>query len=206
MSAFLVHDLKNVQAQLGLINANAKRHRNNPEFIDDVFETIDSATNRLDKVLEQLRNKQVVESAKKRVNVNKLMEQVTKQRNVDMPIVSIEVSVEIEIVIDQETFYSVLNHLVQNAQEATKNDGWVKIRAERIANNLHIAILDNGSGMSSDFIKNRLFKPFDTTKGNSGMGIGAYEAKQFVESAGGTLQVTSFENEGSIFNLIIPFE
>jgi len=206
MSAFLVHDLKNVQAQLGLINANAKRHRNNPEFIDDVFETIDSATNRLDKVLEQLRNKQVVESAKKRVNVNQLMEQVVKQRNIALPKVILEVSVEIEIVIDQETFYSVLNHLVQNAQEATKNDGWVKIRAEKISNNLHIAILDNGSGMSSDFIKNRLFKPFDTTKGNSGMGIGAYEAKQFIESNGGTLQVTSFENEGSIFNLIIPCE
>ena len=206
MSAFLVHDLKNIQAQLGLINVNAKRHRDNPEFIDDVFETIDSATNRLDKVLEQLRNKQVVESAKKRVSVNQLMERVAKQRSVDLPEVMLEVSVEIEIVIDQETFYSVLNHLVQNAQEATKDDGWVKIRAEVIANSIHIAVLDNGSGMSSDFIKNRLFKPFDTTKGNSGMGIGAYEAKQFIESAGGTLQVTSFEDEGSIFHLIIPCE
>lgn len=206
MSAFLVHDLKNVQAQLGLINANAKRHRNNPDFIDDVFETIDSATNRLDKVLEQLRNKQVVESARKRVSVNQLMTQVAEQRNIALPKVILEVSVEIEIVIDQETFYSVLNHLVQNAQEATKDDGWVKIRAEVIDDNLHIAVLDNGSGMSSDFIKNRLFKPFDTTKGNSGMGIGAYEAKQFIENAGGTLQVTSFEDEGSIFHLIIPCE
>ena len=206
MSAFLVHDLKNVQAQLGLINANAKRHRNNPDFIDDVFETIDSATKRLEKVLEQLRNKQVVESAKKRVSVNQLMEQVAEQRNIALPKVTLEVSVEIEIVIDQETFYSVLNHLVQNAQEATKNDGWVKIRAEIIANKLHIVVLDNGSGMSNDFIKNRLFKPFDTTKGNSGMGIGAYEAKQFIESAGGTIQVTSVENEGSIFKLIIPYE
>ena len=206
MSAFLVHDLKNVQAQLGLINANAKKHRDNPEFIDDVFETIDSATERLNKVLEQLRNKQVIESAKKRVSVNQIIEQIAKQRNIDLPEVVLEVSEEIEIVIDQETFYSVLNHLVQNAQEATKNDGWVKIRAEIIAANLHIAVLDNGCGMSNDFIKNRLFKPFDTTKGNSGMGIGAYEAKQFIESAGGTLQVTSFENEGSIFNLIIPCE
>mgnify|MGYP000499697300 CR=1 FL=1 len=206
MSAFLVHDLKNVQAQLGLINANAKRHRDNPAFIDDVFETIDSATERLDKVLNQLRNKQVAESAKKRVSVNQLMAQVAKQCNVASPQVTLEVSVEIEIVIEQETFYSVLNHLVQNAQEATADDGWVKIRAELIANNLHIAVLDNGCGMSDDFIKNRLFKPFDTTKGNAGMGIGVYEAKQFIESAGGTMQVTSFEDEGSIFHLTIPSE
>jgi len=205
MSAFLVHDLKNIQAQLGLINTNAKRHRDNPEFIDDVFETIDSATSRLDKVLNQLRNKQVAESSKKRVSVNELMRQVAIQRNVSEPKVSLEVETEIEIVIDQETFYSVLNHLVQNAQEATPSDGWVKIRAEIIANNLNISVLDNGCGMSSDFIKNRLFKPFDTTKGNAGMGIGVYEAKQFIENSGGTMQVTSFEDEGSIFHLIIPF-
>ena len=206
MSAFLVHDLKNIQAQLSLINANAKRHRDNPAFIDDVFDTIDSATERLEKVLTQLRNKQVAESSKKRISVNQLMAQVAEQRNVNSPKVTLEISVEIEIVIDQETFYSVLNHLVQNAQEATSDDGWVKIRAEVIANNLNIAVLDNGCGMSSDFINKRLFKPFDTTKGNAGMGIGVYEAKQFIEGIGGTMQVTSFENEGSIFHLTIPCE
>jgi hypothetical protein len=47
MSAFLVHDLKNVQAQLSLVSSNAAKHRNNPDFIDDVFETVDSATSRL---------------------------------------------------------------------------------------------------------------------------------------------------------------
>jgi putative PEP-CTERM system histidine kinase len=206
MSAFLVHDLKNIQAQLGLINANAKRHRDNPEFISDVFDTIDSATQKLDKVLTQLRNKQVAESAKKRISVHQLIKQVALQRNIMLPHVLLEISVDIEIVIDQETFYSVLNHLVQNAQEATQNDGWVKIRAEHIADSLHIAVLDNGCGMSSDFIKTRLFKPFDTTKGNAGMGIGVYEAKQFIENLGGTMQVTSFEGEGSIFHLIIPCE
>ena len=206
MSAFLVHDLKNIQAQLGLINANAKKHRDNPAFIDDVFDTIDSATNRLDKVLNQLRNKQVAESNKKRISVNDLLEKIAKQRNVTTPKVTLEIFAAIEIVIDQETFYSVLNHLVQNAQEATASDGWVKIRAEIIANNLNIAVLDNGCGMSSEFIQHRLFKPFDTTKGNAGMGIGVYEAKQFIESTGGTMQVTSFEDEGSIFHLVIPCE
>jgi putative PEP-CTERM system histidine kinase len=206
MSAFLVHDLKNIQAQLGLINTNAKRHRDNPEFISDVFETIDSATQRLDKVLMLLRNKQVAESAKKLVHVEQLMKKVALQRNVMMPHVMLEVSEEIQIVIDQETFYSVLNHLVQNAQEATQDDGWVKIRAELIDDSLHIAVLDNGCGMSNEFIKNRLFKPFDTTKGNAGMGIGVYEAKQFIENSGGTMQVTSFENVGSIFHLVIPYE
>ena len=204
MSAFLVHDLKNVQAQLGLINSNAKRHRDNPAFIDDVFETIHSATTRLDKVLEQLRNKQLAESSKQTVQVNELIGKVVSQRNVQQPTITANMSADIELLIDKETLFSVLNHLLQNAQEATSDQGWVKINSEKIKDNLHIAIIDNGCGMSEQFIKNRLFKPFDTTKGNAGMGIGVYEAKQFIESIGGTMQVTSFVDEGSIFTLVIP--
>jgi len=204
MSAFLVHDLKNIQAQLGLINSNVKRHRDNPAFIDDVFETIESATSRLDKVLTQLRNKQLAESNKTSINVKEVIDKVVNQRNVQQPNITIDEAIAIEMFIDKETFSSVLNHLLQNAQEATNESGWVKINTEKINNNLHLAIIDDGCGMSTDFIKNRLFKPFDTTKGNAGMGIGVYEAKQFIESIGGTMQVTSFENEGSIFTLVIP--
>ena len=204
MSAFLVHDLKNVQAQLGLINSNAKRHRDNPAFIDDVFETIESATERLEKVLTQLRNKQVAESDKKRVSINQLIKKVVEQCNVRLPKVSVELTENITIITEEDTLYSVLNHLIQNAQEATKDSGWVKVRVSQLEGNLHIAVLDNGTGMTEDFIKHRLFKPFDTTKGNAGMGIGVYEAKQFVEGLGGTMQVTSFEDNGSIFHLSLP--
>ena len=129
MSAFLVHDLKNVQAQLALITSNAQKHRNNPEFVDDVFETITSATTRLDKVLTQLRNKQVAEASQKQINLNELINKVVAQRNVDLPSISIEISENIDLLIEDETFNSVLNHLLQNAQEATSNEGWVKIKA-----------------------------------------------------------------------------
>jgi putative PEP-CTERM system histidine kinase len=204
MSAFLVHDLKNIQAQLSLINSNAKRHRNNPEFIDDVFETIGSANDRLDKVLNQLRNKQFAESEKKQINIADVIHNVISQRAQQLPLVTVETLVEVTMVIDEETLTSVLNHLLQNAQEATNENGWVKINTEIIENNLHIAIIDSGCGMSANFIKTRLFKPFDTTKGNAGMGIGVYEAKQFIESIGGIMKVTSFENKGTIFTLNIP--
>ena len=146
----------------------------------------------------------MVESKKKTVDVQTLIQRVVEQRNVQLPHISVQLTIDSVISIDEETLFSVLNHLLQNAQEATNESGWVKISAEKISNNLHLAIVDNGCGMSMDFIKNRLFKPFDTTKGNAGMGIGVYEAKQFVESIGGTMQVTSFENEGSIFTLVIP--
>jgi putative PEP-CTERM system histidine kinase len=207
MSAFLVHDLKNVQAQLALINTNAEKHRNNPEFIDDVFETVESATQRLDKMLTQLRNKKVLETKQVKININKLIKRVIKQRNINQPQVQFELEQqepEIEMIIDGETLSSVLNHLIQNAQEATSADGWVTIKASYFNQSLNLAISDNGTGMSTQFIKTRLFKPFDTTKGNAGMGIGVYEAKQFIEGLGGSIQVTSFEGKGSTFLITIP--
>ncbi len=204
MSAFLVHDLKNIQAQLSLISSNAIRHRDNPAFVDDVFETIEAATGRLDKVLTQLRNKQVVESSKKSTDLQALIMGVVEQRNVQMPQVIVQLSLESHMIIVEESFCSVLNHLLQNAQEATNDNGWVKIIAEITEDHLHISIVDNGCGMTEDFIANRLFKPFDTTKGNAGMGIGVYEAKQFIEGMNGTMQVTSCESEGSHFEIVIP--
>jgi putative PEP-CTERM system histidine kinase len=204
MSAFLVHDLKNVQAQLALITSNAKQHRDNPDFVDDVFETVESATERLAKVLTQLRNKQVAESTSKVVDLGDIIERVTAQRNVIDPQVVIKKNEECLTAIDHERFFSVMNHLMQNAQEATSVDGWVNISLDKQNNRINIVVSDNGCGMSESFIKSRLFKPFDTTKGNAGMGIGVFEAKQFFESVDGSLKVESIEGQGTKMIICLP--
>jgi putative PEP-CTERM system histidine kinase len=204
MSAFLVHDLKNVQAQLALISTNAKKHGDNPEFIADVFETVESATERLSKVLSQLRNKQVAQSESQLVDISKVVDAVVEQRNVDLPRVTFDRVNDCEMAIDEETFHSVLNHLIQNAQEATKKQGWVKVELTQQENHIVVKIIDNGCGMSKSFIHNRLFKAFDTTKGNAGMGIGVFEAKQFIEGIAGILKVESIEGEGTTFIIDLP--
>lgn len=204
MSAFLVHDLKNVQAQLELITTNAVKHRSNPEFVDDVFETVESATERLSKVLSQLRNKQVAKTSSQCVELADSLNKVVKQRNVNLPVVSLEAEQGYQLMLDVEMFESVINHLIQNAQEASKDDGWVKVNLSATGKCVQIAIEDNGCGMSADFITHRLFTPFDTTKGNAGMGIGVYEAKQFFNNLAGEIQVESTVGEGTKMVLILP--
>ncbi|GAA5135448.1 XrtA/PEP-CTERM system histidine kinase PrsK [Thalassotalea piscium] len=206
MSAFLVHDLKNVQAQLGLINKNAEKHRDNPEFIDDVFETVESATERLEKVLSQLRNKQAAQSKSELTDISKVVESVVEQRNVKKPTVTITQTSSCHMAIDSDTLHSVLNHLIQNAQEATNPEGWVKVSLAHEDKDIIIEISDNGCGMTPEFIKKRLFKPFDTTKGNAGMGIGVFEAKQFIESIAGILSVDSEVGKGSTFQIELPIK
>ena len=89
--------------------------------------------------------------------------------------------------------------MIQNAQEATNDDGEIEIRVTEESHDVLISIKDTGCGMSEEFIKNRLFKPFDTTKGNAGMGIGVYQSRETIEGFGGALTVSSKTGQGSQF-------
>ena len=126
------------------------------------------------------------------------------QCNVRTPTVELSAKQECTLNLDGETLHSILNHLIQNAQEATSSSGWVKVTMQVKVANVEITIEDNGCGMSQQFIEKRLFKPFDTTKGNAGMGIGVYEAKQFIESIAGTIKVASEEHKGTTFIVNLP--
>jgi len=67
-----------------------------------------------------------------------------------------------------------------------------------------IEVVDDGAGMEPDFVRERLFRPFDTTKGSKGMGIGAYQARTFVVEAGGSLRVESEPGKGTRFAIRLP--
>ena len=98
----------------------------------------------------------------------------------------------------------VFVHMIKNAQEACKRDGSVKVVLRAEDNDAIITIQDNGMGMNEDFILNRLFKPFDSTKTGKGMGIGVYQSREFVQSLGGTIEVESTVGVGSTFTISLP--
>lgn len=206
MSAFLAHDLKNVLAQLQLLSKNAKRHKDNPEFIEDAFETIESAVNRLKKVVDHLRKKDTIINATETFSVHSVIQQACMDRSSVQPAPRYipKQNNAFSITTDKERFYNILSHLIQNAQEATPPDGSVTISSSLEKGIYTICIEDTGAGMTDDFIESRLFKPFDTTKGNSGMGIGAYDAKKFVEQLNGYIDVQSEPGCGSSFTICLP--
>lgn len=67
-----------------------------------------------------------------------------------------------------------------------------------------VRISDTGCGMDEYFVRERLFRPFNTTKGNAGMGIGVYESREFVHALGGEVDVTSKTAVGTTFLLRLP--
>jgi signal transduction histidine kinase len=100
---------------------------------------------------------------------------------------------------------SALEHIVHNAQDAVGKHGEVSVRLLPPVNGQAIVeVEDNGPGMDEDFIRTRLFKPFETTKGLTGMGIGAYESREYIRSLGGELLVKSTPGRGTVFRFIIP--
>ncbi|NTS75964.1 PEP-CTERM system histidine kinase PrsK [Catenovulum sp. SM1970] len=206
MSAFVVHDLKNVVAQINLIIQNSQHHKHNPEFIDDTFETLEHTQARMTKMLDLLMNKQVTDEQKQFSNLNILIEKLlkTKFENTS-PLPDFAAADWAEMAIDPDRFSHVLAHLIDNAQQACDESGQVNINLHKTDSHVHIEITDTGCGMSDDFIQNRLFKPFDTTKGNAGMGIGAYDAKVFAESYSGQLNVDSQLGEGTKMTMILAF-
>jgi putative PEP-CTERM system histidine kinase len=208
MSAFIVHDLKNVLAQIDLILSNAEQHKDNPEFIADTFETLQHTKARMDKMLHQLTEKNASQDGSDSlVSLSECIKQVVEQRCASyLPAPSVLVSSETQVVLDKDKLSNVIYHLVSNAQQATSDDGKVDIGIELSIDERYmlINIVDTGCGMSEDFIRTRLFKPFDTTKGNAGMGIGAFDAKAYLEKIGGQLLVQSKQQQGTTFTLRIP--
>ncbi|WP_199609973.1 XrtA/PEP-CTERM system histidine kinase PrsK [Flocculibacter collagenilyticus] len=205
MSAFVMHDLKNVVAQITLILDNAEKHKHNPEFIDDTFETLQHTRQRMNKMLDQLLNKNVSNTAQQDVDLKQLIQDIVVKLSNIKPIPELKTPDEIvNLVIDKDKLTNVLTHLIDNAQQATEDSGTVIVELEQQAYATIIIITDTGCGMTQEFIAERLFKPFDTTKGNAGMGIGAYDAKAFMEQLGGDLLVTSKPDVGTTFKLIFP--
>jgi signal transduction histidine kinase len=105
----------------------------------------------------------------------------------------------------EQRFERVVGHLVQNAIDATHAAGKVRIRVGAEGANAVIEVADSGCGMSEAFVRERLFRPFQTTKGN-GMGIGVYEVAQYTKDMGGRVEVDSRPGEGTRFKLVFPLE
>ncbi|ACL73477.1 periplasmic sensor signal transduction histidine kinase [Thioalkalivibrio sulfidiphilus HL-EbGr7] len=204
LSAYVLHDLKNLIAQLSLVVSNARRHGDNPAFLKDAIATVENAVNRMNRLMEQLRNGDV-EPRYQIVDLVDLSIQAVNSRSTHRPVPELEVGGGPFVVRGvRDRLLSVINHLIQNAQEATPPDGEVRVYLWRDADQVYLSVKDTGCGMDADFVRNRLFKPFDTTKGLTGMGIGAYECRELVRFLGGNVQVKSEPGKGTEIQIQLP--
>ena len=203
MSAFVVHDLKNLVSQLSLLLSNADKHKHKPAFQEDMIQTVAHSVEKMKRLLFQLRGGYTLEPPVP-VALDDLLQQVVVARAGLKPAPRLESPGNgVSVVAHRERLDRVIGHLVQNAVEATPPEGSVVVQLLRQNGSAVIQIADTGCGMSEQFIRYRLFKPFESTKA-MGMGIGTYEAREYVRELGGRIEAESREAQGTIFRVMLP--
>jgi len=204
MSAFVVHDLKNLIAQLSLLLRNAERHGANPEFQRDMLETVQHVVTRMNRLLLQLRSGETPVENPRPVELSPLIDRVRQVYVKQGRHIALDVEPGTRALGHEERLERVIGHLVQNAVDASEPDSPVEINV-RLSDDGRavIEVSDHGKGMSTEFIRDQLFKPFRTTK-PSGMGIGAFESQQYVSELGGRILVDSAVGRGSRFTIYLP--
>lgn len=203
--AFVMHDIKNLASQLSLLSRNAEKHAENPAFRADMLITLRNSADKLNALLARL--SRYGGSGGERVedvDASEVIRAVAERYNAPGSLrVHLVHQGACRVLANRETLEQVLLHLVQNAIDASPEGMAVFLQCHVDGINGCIEVVDTGCGMSADFMRNRLFKPFVSTK-PGGFGIGAFEAREMVRAMRGKLEVESREGLGSRFAVRLP--
>ncbi|MGI4879881.1 MAG: XrtA/PEP-CTERM system histidine kinase PrsK [Janthinobacterium lividum] len=203
--AFIMHDIKNLVSQLSLVARNAERHADNPAFRADMVATLQISVGKMNDLLARLAQHNTGRPEHSEVvDLDVLLGDLVAGKRHQHRAITLDCgSGEHLVAGDPARLEHLFGHLVQNAIEASATDAPIAIAVRSEAGTLAIEIADHGTGMSSGFVRNDLFKPFRSTKAD-GFGIGAYESREIARATGGRLDVVSRQGEGTIFTVRLP--
>ena len=201
--AFILHDIKNLVSQLSLVARNAERHADNPEYRADMIATLKGSVGKMNDLLQRIAPKG--EARNVRLGPVELGAVLGAAIAAHRPRHEIQLLGDAgdQVVADGVALEQAVGHLLHNAIDASPPGSPVIVRVDRDGEQVAIAIIDRGSGMDSDFVRNRLFEPFASTK-EGGFGVGAFEARSLVAAMHGRLTVESRPGHGSRFLITLP--
>ena len=207
VSAFMMHDLKNLASRLSLTVENFPTHFDNPEFRKDALNVISQSVTKINNMCSHLSIlSQKIELNRAETDLNKLVSSTLSGLNGCLKVSSIQNLQPLpKLFIDSGQIQKVLTNLILNANEAMIQGGEIQIETEQRDGWVVLMIKDNGCGMSEEFMEHSLFRPFKTTK-KQGMGIGLFQSKKIIEVHGGKIEVESKEGKGTTFRVFLPME
>jgi hypothetical protein len=198
MSSFVIHDIKNCANTLSLVASNAEAHMGDPAFQKDAVRAIRRSVEKMQELLQRLSGIRQPILRREDVDLNELVEgSLHALKDVVPGTTRIETTLGLvpALFCDPEQLEGVIRNLTTNAIEAIDGNGEVRIETFQEGGEAVLVVSDNGCGMSTEFVRNSLFRPFRSTKG--GLGIGLYQCKQVAEAHGGRLEIESAEGRGT---------
>ncbi len=208
--AFVAHDIKNVSTQLTLLLSNAEVHLDNPEFQRDMLGTIGAAVAKIGALIKRLETPESDIAQAVVMPAERLEPIIANARRARGATIEFEtIGPDAGIAMPAASFDAVITHVLNNALEASRDDVGntpappVRVTLRHQGRRASIDIIDEGPGMTAEFIRDGLFRPFHTSK-PGGSGIGAYQARELLREAGGDLVVISQPGAGTTMRLLLP--
>jgi putative PEP-CTERM system histidine kinase len=204
VSTFVIHDLKNLTTSLSLFVDNAEEHINNPDFQKDTITTMKNSLLKMKSLMQRLKSipEKITLNAEV-INIDLLSREVAGEFAKLKPERIVYNGEPAFSRVDGEEIKKVVVNLVQNALEASNEKGTVLVETSRDNGSVFIRISDSGKGMTADYLKNHLFRPFRTTK-ETGLGIGLYQCRLIIEAHDGKIEVKSDVGKGTVFTVSLP--
>lgn len=206
MSAFFMHDLKNLASKLSLVTQNLPKYMDNPDFQADALKTMKQSVDKINKMSSRLSLlSQKIDLSFRETNINDMITTAIQdlKEYVKAPVHQSYHPDLPPLMIDHEQMNKVFENLFMNAYDATGSEGRISVSTALQDNWVEISISDSGCGMSREFMEKNLFRPFQTTK-KQGMGIGLYHCKTIIDAHGGKLNAESEEGKGTTFRILLP--
>lgn len=204
MSTFFVHDLKNTASSLSLMLQNLPRHFDNPSFREDALRSIRKSVGHINQMIESLsalRRQQVVDPVPGNLaDLQKVIEQLGHERGIR---IECDFRPAGPVLMDWEQIGRVATNLIINAHEASTNGRPVSVQTAVTGDSARLTVRDDGCGMTPEFLRLQLFRPFQTTK-KTGTGIGLYHSKLIIDAHGGRMEVHSKPGVGTSVSVLLP--
>jgi len=207
LSAVLTHDLKNAILSLSLLVTNMERKFDREGFREDAMRTLSNSVSNLQNLVAKLsdplaQTKKVRQLEDLSAIVERVLARTAEQAGSHYKITTTLLP-RLSATVDPKAIERVIENLVINALEAMPQGGALRI-ATRVENEAAIiAVADTGKGMSEEFLRERLFHPFATTK-KKGIGLGLYSCRDIIEQHNGRIEVTSKTDSGTEFRIVLP--
>ena len=208
MSAFFVHDLKNAAASLNLMLKNLPVHFDDPAYREDALGAVGRTAQRIDEMIARLGALPAageLEPVEVELQPTGRTRRSTRWRNCGALTWRGSWHRCPSILADAEQIRSVVTNLLLNARDALGPGGRIRVRTEPEDGRVVLTVADNGCGMSREFLRDSLFRPFQTTK-KKGLGIGMYQARMIVHAHGGSIHVASEAGNGTTVRVSFPIE
>lgn len=226
MASFIVHDVKNQVATLKLLVRNAQKNISNPEFQKSLLLSLQSCTLNLDNLVSKLSMPPRTDKLKKvKTDISSVVKRLIEDSGLNgSPDIELKTDIkpDLFVAVDESAVYYTVKNFVVNAQESMEEKkGNLEIKVLPVKESVEwlmsrfpgskpfflsysviVSVEDSGCGMDENFLRNRLFRPFSTTK-DKGIGIGLYQCKTLVEQMGGKIMCESKIERGSLFCILL---